>query len=407
MKIFFYNHTGKVSGAERVLLMILAHLNRSTFESILACPADGPLSEMAAQLGISGSSVDVLRARFTWHPRYLVLYLKSFFSTIRRLRDQIIAKNPDLIHANSIRAGLVATTATIGMDIPVLWHLHDLLPHHPLSSAIRIFALMSKRTRVLAVSQAVAKNFSGLLFPWRNRGAVLLNAIDLDRFTAQPDAKQSFYSELQLHPADFTVGIVGQITPRKGQLELVRAFANVLAEVPAAVLLIIGAPLFNRDDKYLQLIKQAALDLGVDFRVRFTGLRDDIPAIMQSLDLLVVNSSAEPFGLVAAEAMASGTPVIATACDGLEEIVEHNTNGWLVPARDEHKLAEAIVYLFRQVEVRRRLSTKAMEDATARFSLDRYMRQLESGYRKLVTFKAIGSEQPVEKIEAANLFRVG
>jgi glycosyltransferase involved in cell wall biosynthesis len=110
------------------------------------------------------------------------------------------------------------------------------------------------------------------------------------------------------------------------------------------------------------------------------GSRNDIGAVMQSLDLLIVNSTAEPFGLVIVEAMACGTPVLAVSVDGIPEIIAHDQNGWLVPPRDEPALAAAIVHLSREAGLRRRLARQGRQDVK-RFSADRYLAELEGFYR--------------------------
>src|SRR5450432_4089607 len=152
MKILFYNHTGKTSGAERLLLMILSRLDRGRFVPVVVCPGQESLAKMVSDLGVAVETVAGLEARFTWRFDYLVRYLKSFYQVISQVRRKVISIKPDLIHANSIRSGLVATAATIGLGTTVVWHLHDLLPRHPLSSVIRAFAFLSGRTRMIAVS---------------------------------------------------------------------------------------------------------------------------------------------------------------------------------------------------------------------------------------------------------------
>jgi len=380
MKILFYNHTGKASGAERLLLMILSRLDRNRFDPIMICPAEHSLAQLVSDLNVPVETVPGLEARFTWRADFLVRYLKSFYQVISQVRQKVIGLQPDLIHANSIRSGLVATAATFGLGTRVVWHLHDLLPRHPLSSVIRTFAALSGRTRMIAVSQAVSDNFRGAFIPLQRRISVILNAIDLDKFQPAPDAKQGKRAELKLSNAGPLIGIVGQITPRKGQLELLRAFARVRDELPEAVLLVVGAPLFNRDDQYLELLNDLAKELGLAESIRLLGSRNDVAAIMQSLDLLVINSSAEPFGLVAVEAMACGTPVLATATGGLPEIIEHGKDGWLVPLHDEKALAAAIVNLGRQPLLRARLAAKGRKTVAARFNAERYVTELQEFY---------------------------
>jgi glycosyltransferase involved in cell wall biosynthesis len=321
---------------------------------------------------------------------------------ISDFRRKIIELNPDLIHANSIRAGLVATGATMGLKMKVVWHLHDLLPRHPLSSAIRMVAALSKRSRMIAVSQAVRRNFCGLLSPsLHNRITVILNAIDLKNFSAVGNDREEIRNGLLLENGDFAIGIVGQLTPRKGQMELLEAFEKLLRKVPRAVLVIAGAAIFNRDGEYEELLRSMALRLGISHRVRMLGARQDVPEIMRALDLLVVNSRREPFGLVACEAMAVGTPVLATACDGLPEIIDHGRNGWLVPFGDQQTLVDALSFLAERPEVRGELARVAREDVAKRFALERYMNELQAFYREQARQADRGATVPVATTAAS------
>ena len=402
MKVLFYNHTGQVSGAERLLLMILSRIDRDNFAPVVVCPLQDHLADLTSRLGVPLEVITPLKARFTWRLDHLALYFKSFLSVTRQLRNKVISIKPDLIHANSIRAGLVATIATVGLRTPVIWHLHDVLPRHPLSSLIRLIALLSSRTRLIAVSRAVATNFCGR-FSRRlgKRTGVILNAIDFKKFAPNKTARQTIRAELRLRKDDYLMGIVGQLTARKGQLELLQAFRQALNEVPDGVLLIVGAPLFNRDHEYLKTIEQTALELGISERVKIVGARSDVDSIMQALDLLIVNSSSEAFGLVILEAMACGTPVLAGAVDGIPEIIEHGINGWLVPVRNMKAMAEAIVHLNRRPELTARLVKQGSGQGVARFSADRYMTELQAFYRshadlRSAVFPESGSRQAAD-----------
>ena len=143
MKVLYYNHTGQVSGAERVLLMILSRLDRSRIEPVVVCPAEGRLIGMVRDLSVRTIGLAQLEARFTLSVRRLFQYLASFARVISDARALIIDEQPDIIHANSIRAGLVMSAASFGLATPVIWHAHDILPRHPLSIAIRFFACAS------------------------------------------------------------------------------------------------------------------------------------------------------------------------------------------------------------------------------------------------------------------------
>jgi glycosyltransferase involved in cell wall biosynthesis len=236
---------------------------------------------------------------------------------------------------------------------------------------------------MIAVSQAVAENFRGSFAPMlKGRVSVILNAIDLDKFEPIQNAGRTIRRELRIRESDLLLGIVGRLTPSKGQLELLRAFASIRHEIPNAALIIVGAPQFNREHEYLELLKRTILELGIADRVRILGARSDVATIMQALDLLVINSSMEAFCLVALEAMASGTPILAASAGGIPELIEHGKNGWLLPRRDEPSLAAAILEVTVQPKLREQLAERGKQHVTAHFSASNYMDQLEGSYQE-------------------------
>ena len=385
MKILFYNHTGQVSGAERVLLMILKGLDRSRFDTVVACPENSRLIGMVSDLGVRTAGIDPLHARFTWRVDRLIRYLASFVAVIRAARATVRSEAPDIIHANSIRAGLVMSVATLGLNVPVVWHAHDILPRHPLSVAIRLFACACRLNHIIAVSRAVANRFGVLV---RMFGPVpvttIHNAVDLERFRPNSESRREMRRAFGAADTEILIASVGQLTPRKGQRELVDAFADVARESPNVLLLIVGEPLFNRDREYADSLARAAHSLGLADRIRFLGSREDVPALMQALDILVVNSQDEPFALTVLEGLASGIPVLASAVGGTPEMIRHGENGWLVGTRDRKRLAEAIMSLIHEPELRKRLGRNGRTEAVVRFSTDRFLGEIEAVYKNVL-----------------------
>ncbi len=385
LKLLFYNHTGKVSGAEQMLLLALDRLNLRGYETVLLCPAEGTLRRAAEKVGTKCGTAEPLNARFTWHPDQLVTYLCSLWRTVIDLRASIRRIAPDIIHANSTRAGIVATLSTTGMKIPVLWHVHDMLPRHPISTGIRFLALLSRRIHTVSCSQAAADAFQGKLLKWFGRRvSVLHNGIELSGFHFDPKLRDKLRSEWALKDGDFAIGIVGQVTARKGHLGLVRAFAAISPQAPNAHLFIIGAPLFNRDHECLEVALATAAAKGIADRVHYTGWRGDVAVVMSSLDLLTLNSSAEPLGLVILEAMVMGTPVLATASGGPGEILVHRETGHLVPPGNESLLADALLEVTRDGSLRKRYSDRGPNEVRNRFSADVYIQRLVEIYSSLL-----------------------
>lgn len=375
-----------MSGAEHVLLLILSRLDRAKFESLVVCPSSGELRPKIEELNVTCQPINELRARFTSRPDLLLRYLASFVQTLLDFRKIVRREQPALIHANSTRAGLVATAATFGMRrTPVVWHLHDVLPAHPVSTMIRLFAAcFARRVSLLAVSRAVETAFRGRVpAGWLNV-AVIHNAIDTNRFVRDQTGADKLRAELNLSRDAAVFGIAGQLTPRKGQLELIYAFAEAARAMPNAVLLVVGASIFNRDDEYRKELIYAAKLCGIESKVRFLGKRSDMATVFSALDVLVLNSHNEPFGLVLVEAMAVGIPVLATAVDGVSEIVEHDKTGWLVTAQDQTALSNALIALGRQPELRRRLAESGREHAQINFRAEKYIVAVEEYFNSLL-----------------------
>lgn len=388
MRVLFINHTGKVSGAERVLLSVLERLDGFTVR--LLCPP-GNLREGAERLGVPCEHLDELQARFTWRPDRLIEYLGSFRTVSQQIRAAVTQWQPDLIHANTVRAGIAATLATIGMNVKVVWHVHDILPHHPLSTFIRLLFDSSSRNYAICVSNATARRFRGLLLRThsvRRRIHVLHNGIDPSVYTPLssgaalevPDIRGDF----GLARDSFIVAIVGQLTPRKGQLELIEAFPAILSSVPRAVLLVVGAAVFNRDSEYRVRMEQAIATRGLERKVLLVGQRNNMPAVLRSVDALVVNSLEEPFGMVVLEAMASARPVIATNVGGVPEIIHDRRNGLLYEPGDYPLLGRHLNELAESAGLRERLGEDARETVASRFTTAIQVSQLLRIYRRIV-----------------------
>jgi glycosyltransferase involved in cell wall biosynthesis len=383
LKILFYNHTGQISGAERVLLTILARLKRDDLQPQLLSP-EGELQNNARAAGVTCRKVPELEARFAWRLTLLFRYFISFLAVMAQVRRSVREARPDLIHANSIRAGLVISAAAVGLGVPIVWHVHDVIRPHPISTFIRWFIVVLPPARIVAVSQAAAENLRGTLlqrFTRRTRLVVIHNAVDLDEFSGEINTGD-FRKRLRLRATDPLVGIIGNLSPVKRQFELLSAFAQVLKQVPNASLLIVGSEIFNRDDGYGKRLIRHAKTLGISDRIRFLGQRTDVPVIIRSLDLLVLNSTTEACPLVVLEGFAGGAPILSTAVGGVPELIKHGRNGWLVSLGDEKKLSDGIVSLLQQPDLRAQLATNAQRDAAARFSISTFSAAVEKLYRE-------------------------
>lgn len=399
-RILHYNTTASVSGAEVVLLNILRGLDRSQFESILICP-EGALSEMAKENAVQVLHTPELKARFTWNPIRLARYCLSVVSIIPRLRSLVRTYRPDVVHANSIRAGIISTLATVGMGTIVEWHVHDMLPNHPITAIVRLIAASTKRNRFIAVSAATKRGFAGEHLKKRieTYSTVMLNGIDIRRYATSRDLRETVRAEYNILPDQFCIGHVGQFTQRKDQLGAVLAFKEVLAQIPNAVLLIVGKPVFEEGYTYYEKVQRAIQDLGLEGKVRLLGFCKDVPKLMQAFDLLVMNSINDPCPLTLLEAMAAGIPALGSNVDGIPELIQPGVTGWLTPAEDVVSLTNNILRVAAMSpEARMEIGSNARRLAAEQYSLERYVRQFaEFTFHQFRTAGKLSPQAVVER----------
>ena len=162
------------------------------------------------------------------------------------------------------------------------------------------------------------------------------------------------------------VGFVGRIEPRKGPLDLVRAAPLIRARMPDVRIVLVGDDPYDSDPAYSRQVRGAA-------GVEHIAWVPDGAAVMRHLDVLVAPSRQEPFGTVLAEAMAAGTPVVATRVGGLDEVVADGVTGRLVTPGDPAELAAAVLEV---LAARGRMGAAARAHAQ-QFGADAYADRVE------------------------------
>lgn len=275
--------------------------------------------------------------------------------------------------------GRVAATLT---GVPVIVHVHTDYRFEPKGYPwfVRLFdrALAPRTDLALAVSE-YARRFAvevqGLP-PERTR--VVHSPVDLSCFSpASPEERAVYRSELGLADHERAVVCVTRFHPVKGVDVLLESWRGIVAEVPAARLLLAGEGPLREE------LERMAERTGVVETVRFLGYRQDVRAFLSAGDLAVIPSRSEGFCLAGLEALACGVPVVATRVGGNPELVRDGENGVLVEPEDPTALAAAIVRLLADEALRNRLAGRARE-SVRRYGLDAYARTLVDCYRSLL-----------------------
>jgi len=379
-RLLFYNHAPEISGAERSMLSIARHARDAGYP-LLLCVPPGTLAEEASAQGLAVLPVAPLTLGYARNPLVLARYLARATAPVRDLARIVQRTRPGLVYANSIRSGLVAGMALrLARPRPrLVVHARDALGDGPLD---RLTARVIGRSSdaVVAISAYVAQGFA------RDAGAgklhVLHNAIDPDRYRFDAGKGRAFRASLGLAADVPLLAVVGQLTPWKGQQDALEAFALLRRSVPDAHLVIAGSAKFTGKHRrydtnaYRDALIARARRRDLAGHVHFPGDVADVTAVYSAADLLMVPSWAEPFGRVVIEAMAAGTPVLATSAGGVPEIVTHGVDGWLVPARDPGSLAQAARMLLQDDVLRGTLASNGYQTVIDRFVMQLYLARI-------------------------------
>ncbi len=200
---------------------------------------------------------------------------------------------------------------------------------------------------------------------------------DLDRFlNTTPKAVRWVQNEMRIKDDDFVVGVVGNVVSHKGHLYLFKAIEQIVASVPNFKLVLVGR--FHRDQAYVKRLRSLQRKPALLNRVKWLGLRNNVQDFMAAFDLCVVPSVEESLGLVALEAMATGTPVVASDTGGLPEIVQSNVTGLLVPRKNPDELARAVIAMAQDAEMRRRLGDGGRQFVQENFDPEVLARKVEA-----------------------------
>lgn len=299
----------------------------------------------------------------------------------RKLARYVREHKIQIVHAHMARDYPLASYATGRSPGCKL-----VLTRHVLFPLNRLHAVtLAQVARIIAVSEAVARQLRAQGLISADRIAVIPNGIDGQRFerARSQSQRQAFRRQYKIPDDCLLIGTVGEITPLKGHKEFLWAAPIILRRFPKTKFLIAGLDASRSGENQAALEKQIA-ELGLVSHVYQVGWVDDLASLYGALDIFVSASHTESFGLAIAEAMASGTPVVATATAGASEIITNEEIGLLVPIGDVEGLAAAVVALLTDGNKSDRLANSARERIQERFSLNRMVQETERIYRDVL-----------------------
>jgi glycosyltransferase involved in cell wall biosynthesis len=375
-QVLYVSHTSQMGGAEHSLLTLLERLDRDRFRPAVVVPEAGPLTERLDALDVTVHTAPMERLARTRNPLRLAAMYQMWRRAAAAIAELLRHHRIDLVHANSTTAHLFASPAAARTRTPCIWHVRDV----SLTRVAHIDAQMTRRAdAIIAISSFIRENVPE---PGREKAVVIHNGVDAARFA--PGDAGALRAELGFKPETPVAGIVGQIVPWKGQDRFLQAAALVAKQQSDARFLVVGDNPFGDHPGLLDRLKLMAAEWGIADRVTFTGWREDVPEVMNALDVLVLASENEPFGRVVIEAMACSKPVVAFACGGPLDIIEAGRTGLLVPPFDVEAMADTIKRLLADPETARTMGRAGRQTAVERFSAEACADKVQEVYARLL-----------------------
>lgn len=396
MRLLYLTPTAAMGGAERVLLDLLTMLRtaRPSWTVGLIIGNDGPLAADAralgvtttilpfprdfAQLGDAGLATPATWAKFARHAAGGSV---STLRYIQRLRSEVAAFNPDIVHSNGIKMHVLGALVRPSRAA-LVWHFHDYPGARPVTSRL-VKSLKSRCRSVVAVSESVAADVR------RELGApvdvrTIWNSVDLERFTPEgPRLDLDALAGLPPAPMDVPrIGLVATFARWKGHLRFLDML-RALAETHEFRAYIVGGPLYETSGSQFSLeeLRAAIERLGLAQKVGLTGFVKDSAAALRCLDVVVhASTSPEPFGLVIAEAMATGRSVVVSDAGGVAELVAPEQNALTYESGNTQAMTRQVRRLLEDPGLRARLAAAAHRSAGEQFHPERVCRQILDVY---------------------------
>jgi glycosyltransferase involved in cell wall biosynthesis len=361
--LYVAHDTGFIGGAERQLLELLRGMDRDLFTPHLVCLEEGGLvAERAAELNVP---VHHVKRKWRWD-----------LGVAGRVRSIIRRNSVDIVHAYLGLPGFYGAVAGKLARVKVITTIRIAGPRKRLSDLSERFAFLIS-DRIISNSKAGAEYYFRR-FPGKGKTEIIYNGYDLSDFDT---AKIRSRADLGLPEEDLLIGHVANLTFLKDYPTFLRALAAVFGRVGHSRAVIVG------DGAKRAEYEALAKSLGIWDRTLFLGHRRDVLDLVTNLDVCVLASHpafSEGLSNSIAEYMGLAKPVVATAVGGNRELVSDGITGFLSPAGDAEALAERIITLCKDEDLRKSMGRRGREFFRANLTLERMVRETQRVYRELV-----------------------
>jgi glycosyltransferase involved in cell wall biosynthesis len=364
----------RIGGSERQIVELVRGLDKTRYRLSICCMTErGPLAAEVEALGVAVQVFDLYLVYGKFNPLSYLLLLRNTWRLVRYFRTL----KPDIVHAYLFTAYLFGIICARLAGVPTtiasrrsLGYFKDAKPWKQW-----IENMVNRWTDVVLVnSEAVNADVLARERIDPEKIELVYNGVDVDAFSAEEQVEKT-RRELGLAPEALIVGCVANLIHYKGHKEIIEAARQVKGRYPQVRFLFVG-----RDGGMLETLKKQVAECGVEREVLFLGSRQDIPALLRLFDIQILASYEEGFSNVILEGMAAGKPIVATDVGGNGEAIVDGATGILIKPRDAAGLAEAIMRLLGDAQLRREMGEAGRARVRQLFSRERLIADMDRLY---------------------------
>ena len=362
-----------LTGPETYLLDLLHGIDPYNFNVTIACIIDPRNPSQLFIEELKNRNIDLKAIEIK--NRFDVKDIYTISKIVKRY-------NIHILHTHDARSDVTGLLISRMYGIPIISFAHGWLNWVSTFSKERLYAYLealavSLSNRIVVASRHMERDLMEKRIP-PEKIKYIPYGIDTNKFSV--NQHNYIREEFNIYPDSLLIGTVGRFHPWKGQKYFLEAAKIVSEKYPEARFLIVGEVAFDEHKQYRQELLDITQALDLEDKVIFTGSRKDIPQIMNAIDLFVLPSLREPFGIVIIEAQACGKPAIGTSVGGIPEAMKDGDTGILVRPGDSEGLAGAILSLLNNREKMRMMGAVGRNRVEELFSTERMIERTEQLY---------------------------
>lgn len=362
-----------IGGTAEYIKLFFKNIDREKFELILVCPSYGSLKEDIENMGFKVHVIEMQRNINIFQDYKCYLKLKLLMKNL----------NVNIVHCHSSKGGVLGRIAARSNNIPSIYNPHGWSFSMNVGEKKKMaYALIEKMcskytTKIINISdyeQSLALEYN--IAP-RDKMVTIYNGIDVQAYSENVD-RNKMLKKLSIPKDAYIIGMVARLTDSKSPETFLEVAEVLSKKIGNSYFLLVGDGELR--DKIENLISSKKLN----DRIKITGWVSDVNKYISIFDVGILTSKWEGFGLVLAEYMAAGKPVVASWVGGIPNVIKDNYNGKLIKSLQPSEFVDAIIKIKNNKEIREKFITNATKTVNRDFKIDRVVKEHEKLYYDLI-----------------------